>query len=147
MTIRRALLGLLALLLLAIGGCAAVVGATTSYSKQQLAFVGRGKNEVIPPSWTAPCRRYDRRYRRAYVLPCARVQGVVLYRQGRDPDGDGDVHDLAAAGHHLVIVKSNSHHAASKPLPGVGRRVDVSGTVTRGRFGLPVVDIRHHRGR
>ena len=64
---------------------------------------------------------------------------MILYREGRDPDGDGDVHGVAVAGRRLVILKSLR---GAIPIPGVGRRVDLAGYTTRGRFGLTVVDLR-----
>lgn len=115
------------------GGCLALT-STTSYSQHGLAYIGR-PGDAVPPSWTRPCVRFGGDY---YLLPCGRVEGVILYREGRDRDRDGDVHGLAVAGRRLVIVKSKR---GAVPIPGVGRRVDLAGTTTRGRFGLTVVDV------
>ena len=117
--------------------CAVIVVTTTTYSYERAAVIGRpgGPHE---PAWTRACRRHRARGNVSYILDCARVQGIVVYRQRRDPDGDADVHALVAVGSRLVIVKGR----ASSRLPGTGRRVDVAGTVTTGRFGLVVVDIR-----
>ncbi len=114
------------------------LASTTGYTQRELAYMGR-PGDPVPPRWTVPCWRWGGDF---YVLPCGHVEGVVLYRQGHDPDGDGDVHGLVAAGRRLVVVKSDQR---SDAIPGVGRRVDVAGTTTRGRFGLTVVDLRRKR--
>lgn len=113
----------------------AYLTSTTSFTERGLAYVGR-PGDPVPPPWTRPCRR---RKQAEYVLPCGRVQGVVVYREAHDPDGDGEVHGLAVAGRRAVILKSRPGATA---IPGVGRRVDVAGTTTRGRLGLTVVDLR-----
>ena len=119
------------------GGCLAL-SASTDYTQRELAFRGR-PGDPVPPGWTQPCWRHKGGY---YVLPCGRVEGVILYREGHDPDGDGDVHGVAVAGRRLVILRSLR---GSIPIPGVGRRVDLAGYTTRGRLGLTVVNLRPTR--
>jgi hypothetical protein len=87
------------------------------------------------PAWARPCRRERPR---AYVLPCARVSGRVLYVEHVDPDGDGDRHVLAAASGHLVIVKFPAATPADD-IPGLGGTVRASGQLSPGRLGLPEV--------
>ena len=119
---------------LGLGGCL-FLASTTRYTHRELAYMGR-PGDPVPPRWTSPCWRYGGDF---YVLPCGHVEGVVIYRERRDPDGDGDIHGLAVAGGKLVILKTAE---GSPAIPGVGRRVDLAGVTTRGRFGLTVVDVR-----
>src|SRR3954471_19370310 len=59
--------------------------------------------ELGAPAWSRPCWRPKRPPRQGLITrPCARVAGRVLFRQGVDPDGDGDAHLLVLAGPHLV---------------------------------------------
>jgi hypothetical protein len=126
---RRRLLRLgLALLAVAIG-VALFLLATGGYERQGLAWV-TGRAAVPVPSWTRPCWRPGelRRGRRSYyTLPCARVEGRVVYRENRDPDGDGDAHYVVAGGGRLVVVKVPAR-AAVRELPGLGDRVTAVGT-------------------
>ena len=94
------------------------------------------------PSWSRPCWRPNRApYHGLYTLRCARVAGRVVYRQSRDPDGDGDAHLLVLARSHLVNLKFR--RASGDPsLPGVGRRVVAVGLLSSGRLHLPEVDVR-----
>ena len=94
------------------------------------------------PAWSRPCWRPNRApYHGLYTLPCARVAGRVVYRQSRDPDGDGDAHLLVLARSHLVNLKFR--HASGDPsLPGVGRRVVAVGLLSSGRLHVPEVDVR-----
>ena len=94
------------------------------------------------PAWSRPCWRPNQPpYHGLYMFACARVEGRVVYRQSRDPDGDGDAHLLVLAGWHLVNLK---FRVAAGPvvLPGVGHRVRVVGLLTPGRFHVPEVDVR-----
>ena len=94
------------------------------------------------PAWSRPCWRPNRApYHGLYTLRCARVAGRVVYRQSRDPDGDGDAHLLVLARSHLVNLKFR--HASGDPsLPGVGRRVVAVGLLSSGRLHVPEVDVR-----
>ncbi len=80
------------------------------------------------------------------MLPCGRVEGVVLYRESQDPDGDDDVHAVVQAGFGLVVVKSREGRRAVR-LPGTSSRVDVAGEVLEGRWGLTEIDARRLYGR
>jgi len=94
------------------------------------------------PAWSRPCWRPNRApYDGLYTFACARVEGRVVYRQSRDPDGDGDAHLLVVAGPHLVNLKFRA--AAGDPsLPGVGHRVVAIGLLSSGRLHVPEVDVR-----
>jgi hypothetical protein len=93
------------------------------------------------PAWSRPCwRRNPPPYSGIYTLTCARVDGFVLYRQARDPDGDGDAHLLVVAGPRLVNLKFR-RAAGILTLPGAGHRVRVVGVLSDGRFGIPEVDV------
>jgi hypothetical protein len=132
---------------LALGSGAVIVGlllATgwlalgTSYESQGLAFV-HPRHRRPPPGWTQPCWRRGRgRFRVLYTLPCARVEGRVIFRQGHDPDGDGDAHVVVIAGPHIVTIKIPRDSRAPR-TPGLGARIRVTGLLSHGRLGLPVI--------
>lgn len=92
------------------------------------------------PGWTESCRA------RGHHLPppasdpamidCARVVGRIVYRERRDPDGDGDAHLVVIAGRHVLNLKLPMA-AGTIQLPGLGRRIAAVGQVTDGPYGLP----------
>jgi hypothetical protein len=126
-------------LLLCIGAVALVHG--TRYDTQSLAQLPAVR-ERGAPAWSRPCWRPNRPpYDGFYTLPCARVEGRVVYRQGRDPDGDGDAHLLVVAGSHLVNLKFR-FAGGGAGLPGLGHRVRVVGLLGSGRLDVPEVDVR-----
>jgi hypothetical protein len=130
--------GALALLLL-IGVVA--MGHGTRYDTQPLAQLPAAPARGAP-AWSRPCWRPNRPpYDGLYSLACARVEGRVVYRQGRDPDGDGDAHLLVIAGSHLVNLKFR-FAGGGAGLPGVGHRVRVVGLLGSGRLHVPEVDVR-----
>jgi hypothetical protein len=117
----------------------AVVAATTSFRTQSLAWLDRGGVAAWSTGCWAESTAHDGR---VYTLPCARVDGFVLYRERHDPDGDGDRHALVAAGRQLVIVKM-PRGSRTASLPGPGRHLTAVGFLDKGRFGLPVVETTH----
>lgn len=130
-----------ALVLLAVVVLAAAIRGTR-YDTQPLAQLPAVR-ERGAPAWSRPCWRPNQPpYDGWYSLPCARVEGRVVYRQSHDPDGDGDAHLLVVAGPHLVNLKFRFAAGAAR-LPGIGRRVRVVGLLTSGRLSVPEVDVRH----
>src|SRR3954470_16610388 len=119
----------IAVLLAAMVGLSAGVASTSGrYAViADARFVDRGAAPA--PAWARPCARNRER---SYVLPCANVEGRVLWVEGRDPDGGGDRHVVAVAGGHLVIIK----FPRGRPVPGVLGHVHVSGLLTHGSHGL-----------
>ena len=104
---------------------------------------GPVKSDMITPY----LRRRAALERPVYIHPGVRPAlretfGVIVYREGRDPDGDGDVHGIAQTGARLVVLKSRPGLPGSARVPGIGRRVDLSGPVIGGRWGLTTVDVR-----
>jgi hypothetical protein len=138
---RRRVLWVAGALLVLLVAAAAWATRGTRYDTQALTQL-----PVVPtqgaPAWSRPCWRPNRApYHGLYTLPCARVAGRVVYRQSRDPDGDGDAHLLVLARSHLVNLKFR--HASGDPsLPGVGRRVVAVGLLSSGRLHVPEVDVR-----
>ena len=138
---RRSVLWVAGALLVLLVAAAAWATRGTRYDTQALTQL-----PAVPthgaPAWSRPCWRPNRApYHGLYTLPCARVAGRVVYRQSRDPDGDGDAHLLVLARSHLVNLKFR--HAAGDPsLPGVGRRVVAVGLLSSGRLHVPEVDVR-----
>jgi hypothetical protein len=129
--------GLLALALVL--ASAAAVAGTRYDSRPERPLVTPGGPDA--PAWSRPCWRHNPPpYTGLYTLPCVRVDGLVLYRQARDPDGDGDGHLLVVAGPHLVNLKFR-RAAGVLTLPGPGHRVVVVGVRSEGRFGIPEVDV------
>jgi hypothetical protein len=128
-------------LVLGVAAVVAVLAAvdirSSRYDAVGLSMIN-GPRAVRVPAWTQPCRRRDRRW--AYTLPCATVKGRVLHVQRHDPDGDGDRHLVLLAGLHIVIVKI-PRSVATPHLPGFGATVRATGVLSRGRAGLPVIDV------
>ena len=121
--------------------CAVVVtAATTAYETVPLGYVGGAANRTAP-DWSRPCMRRNPNGSR-YVLPCGRVRGLIVYREGHDPDGDGDVHGVALAGARLVVLKARPALPRSAEIPGVGHRVDLAGPEIDGKWGLTTIDVR-----
>ena len=113
----------------------------TRYDTQALARLPAVR-ERGAPAWSGPCWRPNRPpYDGWYTLPCARVEGRVVYRQSHDPDGDADAHLLVVAGLHVVNLKFRGA-AGAAGLPGPGHRVVAVGLLSSGRLDVPEVDVR-----
>jgi hypothetical protein len=123
-------------------GIAAVAFHGTRYDTQAALTRLPTVRERGAPAWSKPCwRHYTPPYHGWYTLACARVEGRVIYRQGRDPDGDGDAHLLVVAGPRMVNLKFR-FAGGGAGLPGVGGRVRVVGLLTSGRLHVPEVEVR-----
>jgi hypothetical protein len=84
-----------------------------------------------PPVATATCP--------ADATNCRSANGVVLYVERVDPDGDGDAHfvlasrqSITAPGISVIDVKRSLRPS---PLPGRGDRLSAAGPVYRGSYG------------
>lgn len=117
------------------------MGLTSAYDSVPLSYISRPGDRVAP-SWSRPCWRRNAGDGSRYVLPCGRARGVILFRQGHDPDGDGDVHGVVQAGMRLVVIKSRSGSPRAARIPGVGHTVDLAGPVIPGKPGLTTLDVR-----
>jgi hypothetical protein len=113
----------------------AVGSATTHYDTVHLMELRAPKQA---PAWTAPCRG-QRPPAPPYVLPCGRVDGIVVWVQKDDPDRDGDVHVVALAGPRLVIVKYKRKHR--EEAPGLGHQVHAAGPLSSGESGRPEITV------
>jgi hypothetical protein len=74
----------------------------------------------------------------AGVVGCRTVRGPVIYVERVDPDGDGDLHVVVAAG--SVTLRGLTAVDVARELrpkrdPRVGDRVSAAGPVQRGSFG------------
>ena len=79
----------------------------------------------VPPAWAAPCRRRSAEGV-VFVRRCARVDGLVIWREQDDPDGDGDRHLLVVADRRPVKLKF-PRGVGPRELPGLGKRARVTG--------------------
>ena len=137
-SVRRALLVLLLLVLVAAAVLAVLLsrGSYGIYSRADVLAAGR---RAALPSWTAWCRRQppaDGHF------SCARVDGRVIWVQGKDPDGDGDRHVIVMARLRPRIVKF-SRDFPLEETPGVGSRVTAVGWVQVGASGHNEIDTIH----
>jgi hypothetical protein len=72
------------------------------------------------------------------VVGCRSVRGRVIYVERVDPDGDGDLHVVVAAG--SVTLRGLTAVDVTRSLrprrdPRVGDRVSAAGPVQRGSYG------------
>ena len=119
---------LLLLALSIVGLLAVVLVVRGDYQTDGPRVLGAGAPR--PPGWTRPCWvLHPRTASKPFSLRCARVEGTVLYRQNRDPDGDGDRHLVVVAGLHLVKVKFRQG-VGPRSLPGIGSTLRVVGHLT-----------------
>ena len=85
-----------------------------------------------------PARDVPRAHCRADVAGCRAVRGTVVYVEHVDPDGDGDLHVVVAAGSITLPGMTSIDVAADlrpKRDPGIGDRVSAAGPVQTGSFG------------
>ena len=98
----------------------------------------RGVYDVSPypvavasaPRWTMPCFHSVGRYN--HEPQCARVRGRVVWREGDDPDGDGDRHIVVLSRMRFRVVKLTEQASAMPPL---GSEVEAVGFTTVGASG------------
>lgn len=140
MRVHRALLTLLALLLLAVAVVAFLLsrGSYARYPRAEVLSRSASTRAALP-AWTSWCRG---------VRPgdghfaCARVSGRVIWVQKEDPDGDGDRHVILMARLHPRIVKFTKDFPLRR-LPGIGDRVTSTGWVQTGGSGHQEIDTIH----
>jgi hypothetical protein len=82
--------------------------------------------------------RLPRAHCPASVAGCRSVRGSVIYVERVDPDGDGDLHVVVAAGN--VTLRGITAVDVARSLrprrdPRIGDRVSAAGPVQRGSFG------------
>jgi hypothetical protein len=85
-----------------------------------------------------PVRDVPRSHCPAGVAGCRAVRGTAVYVEHVDPDGDGDLHVVVAAGSiSLPGVTSIDVAVGLRPKrdPGVGDRVSAAGTLETGSYG------------
>lgn len=130
---RRLLLGALAVLLLVAAYVFVALARGKYDTSPRDAVKGGGE-----PAWTKPCYR---------SLPvrigsvCARVQGRVVWRQLKDPDGDGDSHLVVVARLRARIVKIEAGGRLGQAgAPPPGARVEAVGWLIRGAGGRQEID-------
>lgn len=121
--------------------------ATTHYSRIPYGFARDQAGFRILPVWSKPCWHANRPpFHRPYSLPCATVDGIVVYRQSHDPDGDGDGHVVVFADGRFVTVKYVRAEGRIA-LPGFGARVHAVGVVRTGHLHSPVITATAPPGR
>ena len=147
---RRALL-----LVLVIAGAGAILAARSVDSP----FGGRGGSDRSAPDRRAPGdrerdrapREEDRPVRCPRPNDCRAVAGRIVFVERVDPDGDGDLHVvLAAGGITGPGVTSVDVRRGLRPRrdPRVGQRASAAGPVQRGSFGqaqIHALRFRVHR--
>jgi hypothetical protein len=85
-----------------------------------------------------PARDVPRSHCPADVADCRRVRGTVVYVEHVDPDGDGDLHVVVAAGSITLPGMTSIDVAVDlrpKRDPGIGDRVSAAGPVETGSYG------------
>jgi hypothetical protein len=85
-----------------------------------------------------PARDVPRSHCPADVAGCRRVRGTVVYVEHVDPDGDGDLHVVVAAGSITLPGMTSIDVAVDlrpKRDPGVGDRVSAAGPIETGSYG------------
>jgi hypothetical protein len=91
------------------------------------------------PTPTPPAPRDVRRSHCGADVPgCRSVRGTVLYVEHVDPDGDGDLHVVVAAGSITLPGMTSIDVAVDlrpKRDPGIGDRVSAAGPVQPGSYG------------
>lgn len=103
---------------------AATIGDLERYGPKVLPPSG-----PVPPEWTEPCRQTRPAAGKGFVRRCVRVEGIVLWRELDDPDGDGDRHLIVLAAGHIVNLKY-PRAFRNDELPDPGSRVKAVGSVS-----------------
>jgi hypothetical protein len=91
-----------------------------------------------PTATPRPARHVPRAHCAADVAGCRTVRGQVIYVERVDPDGDGDLHVVVAAGSiTLPGVTSIDVAVDLRPErdPAIGDRVSAAGPVETGSYG------------
>jgi hypothetical protein len=126
--------------LVAILVIAAVVAAALPIDDRRNAPAESRQAAPAEPTATPEPKRRDVRKARCQdgVPGCRTVRGTVLYVERVDPDGDGDLHIVVAAG--SITLPGMTSVDVARELrprrdPRIGDRVSAAGPVQRGSFG------------
>jgi hypothetical protein len=123
---------------------AAIVAAALPIDDRRTAAEPRpaptGTPTPTPTATPAPARVRDvpRSHCGAGVAGCRTVRGTAVYVEHVDPDGDGDLHVVVAAGSITLPGMTSIDVAADlRPRrdPGIGDRVSAAGPVETGSYG------------
>jgi hypothetical protein len=132
--VRKALLALAPALLPA--GCGA--GDTGTVTEQ-----AKPKAPVQRPEPKKHTKRLARARCPAGVAGCRTANGLVVYTQAVDPDGDGDAHVAVAVRHGLtypgITVLKFTKEMRPKHLPREGETVSAAGPVQKSSDGSPEI--------
>jgi hypothetical protein len=123
---------------------AAIVAAALPIDERHTAAEPRSKPKATPTATAtpAPVRDVRRSHCDAGVPDCRDVRGTVVYVEHVDPDGDGDLHVVVAAGSISLPGMTSIDVAADlrpKRDPAIGDRVSAAGPVQIGSFKQPQV--------
>jgi hypothetical protein len=139
-TARRRVLRAAAIILVLCVTAAAWVIHGTRYESRPIGGLSESAGRGVP-AWSRPCLHQGSRSRAGIsIVACVHIDGRVVYRQRRDPDGDGDSHLLVLVGAHLLNLKF-PHGAGVLRLPAIGRRVVATGLRYDGRSAIPKVEV------
>ena len=108
-----------------------VVAGQGVFEKVLRAPLGRPGGRAGAPEWTRACRTRNPPQPSVY---CAHVRGRVVWRQGNDPDGDGDRHLVLVVDRRLRLVKLPREFRVPG-LPRLGTTIDASGYLMLGSSG------------
>jgi hypothetical protein len=121
---------------------AAVVAAALPIDDDRRGAAEPGPPAATPRATPTPTPAPRRDVRRAHcgsgVPGCRTVRGSVLYVERVDPDGDGDLHVVVAAGSITLPGMTSIDVAVDlRPErdPGIGDRVSAAGPVQPGSYG------------
>jgi hypothetical protein len=119
---------------------AAVVAAALLIDDRRTSAEPRPAASATPAATATPAPSRDvRRSRCAADVPgCRNVRGTVLYVERVDPDGDGDLHVVVAAGSITLAGMTSIDVAVDlrpKRDPRIGDRVSAAGPVQPGSYG------------
>jgi hypothetical protein len=91
-----------------------------------------------PARTPAPARDVPRAHCPSGVAGCRRVRGTAVYVEHVDPDGDGDLHVVVAAGSITLPGMTSIDVAVDlrpKRDPQIGDRISAAGPVETGSYG------------
>jgi hypothetical protein len=116
----------------------AIIAAALPIDDRRTSAESRPASTATPTATPRPVRDVPPSHCAADVPGCRSVRGTVVYVEHVDPDGDGDLHVVVAAGSiTLPGVTSIDVAADLRPArdPGIGDRVSAAGPVQTGSYG------------